>query len=773
MLTLVAVRTVVPRWLPFCILGVALAACQGDEVAPNAEGDGGGEACLTNEEFFLREVWGPVMSGNCMACHNAQGAARYSDLVLLPDSQPGFIQINMSTLQSLSQVEIAGTPVLLLKPTGGADHGGGPQIAEHGAEYEALAELITRFGEPVICEEELDDGPFVGVIQLDELQTLRRASEVLVGRLPTPEEEALVGSEGEEGLRTVLARMMNEDAFFGWLQVVFNDLLLTDRYVDGNQAVDLLDREDFPSARWHFELEDGRDSPALIEAAERYTNISLAREALNLITYVVRNERPFTEIVTADYRLVNPFTARTYGIDDVDFEDPLDPTEFREGRLDGVPTAGILTSPMFLNRFPTTATNRNRHRSRMVYEIFLATDVLRLGERPLDPTSIEDFNPTLYNPDCTVCHAVVDPLAGAFQNWDAMGRYRPPEGGWYPEMAPPGFGESTVPHADRLSSLEWLGEHIASDRRFATAAVHNMYRGLTGQEPLFPPSDPEAEDYQVRLLSYDAQRGVFDAIAQRFVDDDYNLKTVIRELVLSPYFRAADLDPIGLERVASFDDLGTGRLLPPELLNRRIRAVLGYPWRDNPDSQDYLLREYRIFYGGIDSLNVVDRIVEPNGLIANIGLRMATEMACQAVPLDFTEGMTDRSLFPFVEPTYEPTDVNGFIIDEAVDAIRQNIVYLHQHILGERLALSDPEVDRTYQLFFDTWKEGRAGMTDDDETTIPQGEWLPWSCHADWDPWTGGELPEEVRIETDPNFTIRAWMAVVTYLLADYRFLYQ
>jgi len=340
-------------------------------------------------------------------------------------------------------------------------------------------------------------------------------------------------------------------------------------------------------------------------------------------------------------------------------------------------------------------------------------------------------------------------------------------------MAPPGFGDVALPTGARREALQWLGTQISRDRRFALAAVHNMYRGLTGQTALAPPEDLEDPNYDIDIVAFDAQREMFDAITDTFVDDDHNLKSAVRELVLSPYFRAVDLDAFGQTRSDELDSLGMARLLTPELLNRRLEAVLGYPWRASTNSTDYLLREYRIFYGGIDSNNVTRRIEAPNGLIGNIGLRMSAQMACRAVPHDFTEPMEERLLFPFVEPTYAPEDVNGFVIDEAVNGIRQNIVYLHQHLLGERLAPSDPEIEATYQLFYDTWQEGVAGIADDDETTVPNGTNLNWFCQANNDPWTGVELDEDERLRADPNYTVRAWMAVVSYLLADYRFLYQ
>ncbi len=41
------------------------------------------------------------------------------------------------------------------------------------------------------------------------------------------------------------------------------------------------------------------------------------------------------------------------------------------------------------------------------------------------------------------------------------------------------------------------------------------------------------------------------------------------------------------------------------------------------------------------------------------------------------------------------------------------------------------------------------------------------------DPITGEDLPEERRVRRDEDYTMRAWMAVVTYLLSDYDFLYE
>ncbi len=50
---------------------------------------------------------------------------------------------------------------------------------------------------------------------------------------------------------------------------------------------------------------------------------------------------------------------------------------------------------------------------------------------------------------------------------------------------------------------------------------------------------------------------------------------------------------------------------------------------------------------------------------------------------------------------------------------------------------------------------------------------LPWDCRGRRNPLTGEDLPDEERINDDENYVIRSWMAVVTYLLSDFKFLYE
>lgn len=735
----------------------------------------GSDECVDNLQFFRDQIWAPTMSTKCIACHTDTGAGKDSRFVLVTEGWgPGYLEKNMEVVEELAKTTYEGQSWLLLKPTMGAalsessretfEHGGLLQVEPGSVEAQALDEMVRRFEDPVVCE---DDGDaqsefFEGVELMDAVATLRKASLSLVGRLPTEAENQRVRDGGFEALDGVLGDMMMEEAFHDRVVEIFNDHFLTDRYIDRTDAIDLLDAEDYPDLYWFDDLPDGERG-----LAEDAANEGVAREALELVAHIVQNDRPLTEIVTADYTVVNPYSARVYGVDPP-FEDPTDPNEFVEVRIPGIPHAGVLSSHIFLNRFPTTATNRNRHRARMVYDFFLATDILRLAERPIDPNGIVEVNPTMFDPNCAVCHENIDPVAGTMQDWDDQGRFRPLPEGWYGDMRQAGFGDAVMP--SDVDGATWLGEQLVEDRRFPVAMIQIVYSGLSGQEPLRQPSDPNAADFAHASRAFDVQQEIFAGISERFIEDDYNLKTLVKEVVKTPYYRAVNAVELDEDRVLELAEIGTGRLLTPEQLDRKIEAVTGFKWRRNVNADDYLLDfdEYRIFYGGIDSDTVVERITEPNGIMANVADRMANEVACWTTAQDFLRQPTERMLFPYVEPNYEPEDDNGFQVPAAADAIRANIRYLHQHLFGEFLAENDPRVNQTYDLFLSVWRDGKQGLVSGD---YENG--LPGQCRVTDDYFTGEPLADEVRISDDPEYTIRAWMAVMTYLLSDYMFLHE
>ena len=179
---------------------------------------------------------------------------------------------------------------------------------------------------------------------------------------------------------------------------------------------------------------------------------------MKLVEHIVRNDRPFTEIVTADYIMVTPYTARGYGIFDevkAKFKNPDDPFEYIPVKLKALvgrskaenqdsatgfyPHAGLLSTFQYLRRYPTTETNRNRLRARMYYQHFLGVDVLELAARVSDAAAVTAKYkvPTMQAAECVVCHKTLDPVAGLFQDYwrfADQGVYGKRKGGWFTDM---------------------------------------------------------------------------------------------------------------------------------------------------------------------------------------------------------------------------------------------------------------------------------------------------------------------------------------------------
>ncbi len=691
------------------------------------------EACVPQDRFFMREVWAPVVHDNCQSCHNPMGAAKDSDLIFYGEGWGNYIERNMDLLAEFAETKRNGESVLLLKPSGLVSHGGGAVIQEGDDSYNRLKAFVDRVENPVECAEVTDEDFYQDVLFLDSEQTLRKATLSLAGRLPT--EEELAGD-----IDTVLESVMSEDAFYDRLTESFNDLLLTDQYLPGDNAIDLLDEDVFPNARYY---EDIGDDDARRAERDR-ANDAVAREPLALFRHVVENNRPFTEVITADYTMVNPFSARVYGImDQVTFQDDSDPNEWVEATIPGQPHAGVLTTVTFLNRYPTTDTNRNRHRSAIFYRYFLATDVLKLADRPIDPTQADlSQNPTLFNEQCTVCHGVVDPIAGAFQNWDDDGQYNPMEDGWYTDMLPPGMEGQNMSSEEWGNSLAWLANKAATDNRFVESAIEHAYKILTGESPLTLPTDATRPDYEAAFRAYEVQYQYFKQLGEKFVAADYDFKALIKEIVKSPYYRAYNARSVSPKRQAELAEIGTARLLTPEMLHRKIIATTGTSWRAN--NRDVLMdtREFKLLYGGIDSISITSRMKALNPLAASIARRMSNEVSCQATATDFARPMGERVMFPNVTMDDTP-DTNDA-------AVRANIKHLHWQLLGEKLEDNDPELQRAYDLFRDVWQDGNNNDYGD----------LPGACRAD-------------GVDSDPNYTVRAWMAVVSYMLSSYKFLHE
>jgi hypothetical protein len=160
-----------------------------------------------------------------------------------------------------------------------------------------------------------------------------------------------------------------------------------------------------------------------------------------------------------------------------------------------------------------------------------------------------------------------------------------------------------------------------------------------------------------------------------------------------------------------------------------------------------------LFYGGIDSSGITERAAELNALMSTVPQRLANEMACPLAVKDFSKSAGQRKLFPYVEPD----DIPGTPTADA--AIRSNIAWLLYWLLGEVVEDDDPEVTHVVSLF----QEVRALRVSGNKNKNLR--WGGGACQMDFN--------ADDYIDYDEHHTIRAWIAVLSYMLSDFRFIYE
>jgi hypothetical protein len=740
------------------------------------------------DNYFEDEVWAKVGVQKCLTCHRKGGDAEDSKFILIdPRKRQGAdrdeaMRNNRAAFARMAAVKEKDKSRMLLKVVGELDHGGSDVLKADSAEYRILAGFVGRVTgtgkAPAIVADPKAPPFFQGVVMLDDRRLLRRVTLSLAGRLPTDAELSAVAKDGLKALPAILDALMTEDAFCSRLREGFNDIFLT-LGVDGNADQTCLSYEHFEKTRhWYqkFDLSHIADKNERQRAewkmAADYRK-TLLGEPMKLIEHIVRNDRPFTEIVTADYIMVSPYSARGYGVfDEVKdkFKNADDPFEYvpvklkalkgrsrpedQESATGSYPHAGLLSTFQYLTRYPTTETNRNRLRARMYYQHFLGVDVLELAARVSDAAAVTAKYkvPTMQAAECVVCHKTLDPVAGLFQDYwrfADQGVYGKRKGGWFTDMFAAGFEGEDLPAAERWRSLQWLGERTAKDPRFAVAMTEHVYYILTGRKVLLPPKDLDDPLYPARLRAYSEQRRQTEAIAARFVRSGFNLKGVFKDWIASDFYRADGLATAVKDscRRAELDDAGLVRMLSPEQVERKVGAVFGEKWGKLHD-------QLATLYGGIDSKEVTDRAADPSGAMGAIQRTLSNDVACKHVARDFARAASERRLFPGIEPSVVPGSSA-----ENDAKIRKAIAHLHERILGRYDAVDSAEVERTFRLF--------AGIVKDASEQKVLEKQETYYCR----PAVNKDVPGAAV--SDPHYTIRAWRGVVTYLLRRSEFLYE
>ncbi|OUS28649.1 hypothetical protein A9Q99_11595 [Gammaproteobacteria bacterium 45_16_T64] len=676
------------------------------------------EPDVTASEYYEQHVETDIVQSKCALCHTNGGLAQSTDLLFTQGNNRA--SRNEAVLTNFFYSQDDAYTYILSKVRGGSAHGGGVQLACEDSGFSALENFLQLLmGDDAPSDELCAEAFWEGIEMADAQHTLRRASLIIAGRLPG-DDELLLAETGESGLRQALRNIMEGENFHEFLLRGANDRLLTKAFV-GDGDLKFGDRHDV-----HYPELSNRSYAANIAAMEGDENadgefITLlngfrfagAMAPLKLIAHIVENDRPYTEILTADYTMVNPHT-NTIFRSEVEFEDESDLLTFKPGLNRGqiledsdaevireekslgpfvashggfidYPHAGLLNDVALLNRYPSTDTNRNRGRSRWTYYQFLNFDIEKSAARSTDPEDLADTNnPTLNNPACTACHSTLDPIAGAFQNYGDKGHYRGSNGGlhslptsytndndslfesgdlWYREMLEPGFKGEIV---ETENSLQVLAQRITDDDRFANSVVSFWWQALMSGAIQDAPELVSDKTYQAQFVAYEAQQETIQTLAADFKsgasgDTVFNLKDLLVDMAMSPWFRAASSKvELSEEQDVSLAVAGIGRLLTPEELALKTQAVTGILWGETENENsidpryDNLKDKFSTYYGGIDSFGITTRATELTPLMSNVAMRQALAISCPAVVMDFQRNVGDRLLFDSIDLSITP-----------------------------------------------------------------------------------------------------------------------
>ncbi len=173
-------------------------------------------------------------------------------------------------------------------------------------------------------------------------------------------------------------------------------------------------------------LEMHQPDKRLFSAFNNELRADMRRETEMLFAHVMRENRSVVDLLDANYTFVNDRLANWYGLKNVKGG------QFRIVSLKGTPRGGVLTHASVLTL--TSDPNRTSpvKRGKYVLENILGTPPPPAPDNVPELESDAELKGTLRqqmvkhreNPVCASCHQKMDPIGFAFENFDAVGRWR-------------------------------------------------------------------------------------------------------------------------------------------------------------------------------------------------------------------------------------------------------------------------------------------------------------------------------------------------------------
>lgn len=503
---------------------------------------------------------------------------------------------------------------------------------------------------------------------LSPTEHLVRASMALRGMRPSEDELTRVRNDPAT-LNGVLDTYLAAPEFGATLRDMHNEALLI-------KAAPIIFPLGFPAR-----------GPLAAEEQQRL-NVALIEAPLRLIEHVVMSDRPYSEIVTADYTLADGRVATAWGLDHSGAFDDWSETKWNDGR----PNAGILSDSTLFTRHSTTYSNGNRGRANLVSTALLCYDFLSREITGADASinlgdPKEVANAVKVNQGCAGCHQTLDPLASFFGAFHPLFVPSDPSTSYpftfyLPPLEPVFNVAESAYFGQRGEGLEFLGEAVAADPRFSLCAAKRFYGYFNEMSPFEVPLE------------------VASPLQDAFVAGGMNARQLVKSIVLGDDFRAA----------AGPEGAPGGHLLKarPAQLARLIEDLTGFRWKVRLDFElptgqgapvgkigevDLMTDSFfglEVLAGGLDSVAVTQatHTMTPTSALT---LRTLASLAAQhVVTNDFAQAdPAQRKLLRRISGAAEANEVT----------LREQIASLYLRLYGVGADKDGDDVKATYDLF--------------------------------------------------------------------------
>ncbi len=168
--------------------------------------------------FYKENISTAIIQGRCIVCHQEGGAAANSALTYADSNTLDYQSINYNSLLNYIGKVANGTSLILTKPQGQA-HGGGVQLVSGSDDFESWSKFVDAMLADfmVTGSGSNDQNIFRDIVKTGNEKTLRKASLLFAGRLPTEVELNTVADGGDAELRDAIRGLMDDDGFRNFL----------------------------------------------------------------------------------------------------------------------------------------------------------------------------------------------------------------------------------------------------------------------------------------------------------------------------------------------------------------------------------------------------------------------------------------------------------------------------------------------------------------------------------------------------------------------------